>query len=378
MIARVASPVAGAIAIGLIFSLFACTSDVVLPDLTIEATCGNGVVESGEACDVASAGCVACEVAPDWTCEHNVCEAVCGDGVVSDSASCGSPRRDTACDLSGFWSVRETDYARDTILQSIQTSSNWFFYHVTQSGDDFVIDQMLDCGIHVTGSATVDYTPDSLRGIIYQNRMDDSAGAHGLRHGTSKASGSGCAFTLERWYSVRGAQEAYLPVDFSLDQPFSALTPLPTESDPVNGTDSPFGITDPDGDGIPGVAFLITGFVTGTRNSAQRTWKEYATTEAAPIAASALTFAVPGGFDVQENVIRVSDCGGGCSLLASAAHAAQGLPGRITFSFIGKTFGSPRVAAVATNVPRQNINDDLTTCANVRLTLPHDATVPSP
>ncbi len=356
----------------------ACTHDVVLPDVSgDEATCGDGIVQPGEECDVASDGCVSCEVAPGWTCNTSGCQIECGDGVVSSDASCSNPTRDTACDLTGYWSIRETDYARDTVLQSIQVSSNWFLYHVTQTGNDFVVDQELDCGIHVTGSATVDYTPGGLRGILYENRMDDPTSPHGLRHGTSTAVAGGCAVTLDRWYSVRGAETSYLPADFSLHQTNQELTPLPVEADPVNGTDTPAGTTDEDGDGIPGVSFDVGGFVTGVRNSAQRTWKEYATLSGAPVAASALTFIVPGGFDVQENVMRVTQCGNACSLLASPANSAQGVPGKIAFAFIGKTFGSARVSAVVANVPRADINDDLTTCANARLLLPHDATDPT-
>jgi hypothetical protein len=146
----------------------------------------------------------------------------------------------------------------------------------------------------------------------------------------------------------------------------------------VSGTDSPAGITDPDGDGIPGVAFDVTGFVTGTRNSAQRVWQDYATADGAPVPASAITLTIPGEFDIEEHVMRVTNCGTSCALLASAANPDPSTPGKIVFSFIGKTFGSTRVAAVAANVPRQDQSDDLTTCANVRLLLPHDATPPSP
>ncbi len=348
-----------------------------LPDLTTSATCGNGIVESGEACDVVSAGCVSCEVAPDWTCDQNGCVLTCGDGVISSSPSCSSPERDTACDMTGFWGARETEYERDSIVGSLQISSQWYFFHLTQTANDFVVDEALDCGVHVTGSATVEYSAASLRALIYANRMDDATGAHGARHGTSQAVTGGCAVTFDRWYSVRGAEDSFLPADFTTHPALSSLTPLPTESDPVNGTDSPAGITDPDGDGIPGVAFDVTGFVTGIRNSAQRVWQEYATASNSVAPASAINVVVPGAFDIEEHVMRVTDCGTGCTLLASAANAAQNIPGRMVFSFIGKTFGSPRVAAVAANIPRQDINDDLTTCANVRLLLPHDATVPA-
>ena len=348
-----------------------------LPDLTSSSSCGNGIVESGEACDVVSDGCVSCEVAPDWTCDQNGCELTCGDGVVGSDSTCANPKRDTACDMTGFWGARETEYERDSIVGSLQISSQWFFFHLTQTGDTFVIDQELDCGVHVTGSATVEYSAASVRAMIYANRMDDVGGAHGARHGTSQAANGGCAVTLDRWYSLRGAEDSYLPGDFGSHPALSSLTPLPVESDPVNGTDSPVGITDPDGDGIPGVGFDVTGFVTGTRNSAQRVWQDYATPDGAPAPASAIIVTVPGEFDIEEHVMRVSNCGTGCSLLASAANAAHDTPGRIVFLFVGKTFGSARVAAVAANVPRQAVNDDLTTCANVRLLLPHDATPPA-
>ncbi|HEX7666597.1 MAG TPA: hypothetical protein VF407_18850 [Polyangiaceae bacterium] len=365
------------VAIVLPFALasFACAHDVVLPDLVTDSACGDGVVEPGEACDTTSDGCVQCEITPGWNCDGNQCHLECGDGLVSTDSACTNPKRDTDCDMTGYWAVRETDFERDAVLQSVQVSSNWYLYHLTQSGDDFTVDQMLDCGIHVTGSVTVEYTAASLRAVIYGNRMDDASGPHGARHGTSKKTDAGCTMTLDRWYAVRGAEDSYLPADFSAGTALADLPPIPTEADPVNGTDTPAGSTDPDGDGIPGLSFAITGFVTGTRNSAQRTTKDY-TTGSNVVPAAAVELSVPGTFDLQENVLRVTDCGGSCGLMASSAHAAQDIQDRITFSFVGKTFGSPRVASIVAGVPRAGIDDDLTTCANVRRVLPHDATLP--
>ncbi len=353
----------------------ACAHDVVLADLVTDGACGDGVVEPGEACDVASDGCQQCEVTPGWSCDGNQCHVLCGDGLIASDAACTNPKRDTDCDMTGYWAVRETDFERDAVLQSMQVSSNWYLYHLNQSGDDFTVDQMLDCGIHVTGSVTVDYTAASLRAVIYGNRMDDAAGPHGARHGTSRRTGAGCTMTLDRWYAVRGADDSYVPTDFSAGTALAALPAMPAEADPVASTDTPAGSTDPDGDGIPGIAFSITGFVSGTRNSAQRTAKVY-TTGTGVVPASAVVVAIPGTFDLQENVLRVTDCGSACGLLASTAHAAQDVQDRVTLSFIGKTFGSARVAAVVAGVPRAGIDDDLTTCANVRRVLPHDATLP--
>jgi hypothetical protein len=149
-------------------------------------------------------------------------------------------------------------------------------------------------------------------------------------------------------------------------------------SDPINGNDSLAsvpGATDPDGDGFAGIGLQITGIVTGVRDSAQRDWKQYATTST-PVAAAALTFDVPGAFDLQENILHVSQCGTGCGLLTTGA-AASIAPGRVTFSFIGKTLGSARVASIVVGLPRKNLAADLTTCMNVVQALPHDASAPS-
>ncbi|HEX3344257.1 MAG TPA: hypothetical protein VHS09_06775 [Polyangiaceae bacterium] len=229
----------------------------------------------------------------------------------------------------------------------------------------------------MTGSATVYYVPASLGAIMYLNAMDGT-GSHPARAGTSQPTAGGCAVTLDRWYDIRGALETYLPSDFSTMPPLTSLPALPVVGDAIDGDDSlaaVMGTTDPDGDGFAGVAFQITGIVIGVRDSAQRDWKEYATT-GAPVAAAALRFDVPGAFDLQENILHVSQCGTGCGLLTTGA-AASTAPGKVTFSFIGKTLGSSRVAAVVAGVPRQNVDADLTTCANVRQALPHDASAPA-
>ena len=124
----------------------------------------------------------------------------------------------------------------------------------------------------------------------------------------------------------------------------------------------------------PGLPSQITGIVTGVRDSAQRDWKQYATTGARSQRA-ALEFDVPGAFDLQENILHVSQCGTGCGLLATGA-AASKAPGKVTFSFIGKTLGSSRVAAVvaghaAAEPPERS--DDLPECAEGRPPRDHRA-----
>jgi len=353
--------------------LAGCATDRVLPDSALPAVCGDGFVEASEQCDNDSPGCVGCTVVPDWTCPDNVCSMICGDGVVGSGATCANATRDTPCDMTGFWAARETNYTCDAIFHNVQTSSNWYLFELAQQGSDFQVTAELDCGVHVTGSATVDYTQGSLAAVLYENAMDGT-GSRAARHGTSQATAGGCAVTMDRWYKIRGALDSYLPADFSADPPLSSLPALPSVADPVNGQDDAAGATDPDMDGYLGMAFQIGGLVTGVRESAQREWKEYATTST-PVAASALSFAVPGSYDLDESVLHVWQCSG-CGLLTTPA-APSPVPSRITFAFIGKTLGSARVAPVVTGVPRQNEQADLATCQNIELILPHDPTAPS-
>ncbi len=352
-----------------------CTHDVVLPDEVVTSVCGNGVTEANEECDVESPGCVNCQVQPEWTCTASGCSILCVDGVVGTGPGCDDPHRDTACDLTGFWAVRETTYLLDMVFQAVQVSSNWYLYEISQTGTEFSVDASLDCGVHVTGSATIDFPPATKRSLIWLNPEDGTDPTRGKRPGTSTETGSGCNVTLGPWYFVRGVTTAYLPDSFASDVAIETLSPLPSVSDPVNGNIFPAGATDPTTIGIPGMGTLVSGLVPGLRYSAQRSTTSFATTTTA-VPAAALTVVVPGTFDVQENVLRVTECGAACSLLTTLASPTPTLPPHTTWQFIGKTLGSARVAPIVVAAPRVDVDLDLQTCANIQALLPHDGTPP--
>ena len=82
---------------------------------------------------------------------------------------------------------------------------------------------------------------------------------------------------------------------------------------------------------------------------------------------------------MQENVLRVTECGSGCGLLTAQAVPATPVTRYVpttTWTFIGKTLGSARVAPIVVAAPRVDVDLDLETCANVQMLLPHDGTSP--
>ncbi len=350
-----------------------CSHDV-LPDEGTPSVCGDGVTGTNEGCDVASPGCVHCQVQPGWTCTATGCSRLCIDGGVDAGPSCGASRLDAGCDLSGFWAVRETTYLRDQVFQTVQVSSNWYLYEIAQKDGAFSLAASLDCGVHVTGSATIDYPPATERALIWLNPEDGTDATRGARHGTSTQTARGCAIAIAPWYFVRGATTVYLPANFASDVAIESLSPLPSVTDPVKGDVFPAGATDPTTAGIPGFGTLVSGLVMGLRYAAQRTTTSFATTS--DIAPGALTVVMPGTFDVQENVLRVTQCGTGCSLLTSAASPSTDLPPHTTWQFLGSTRASAPVARVVVAAPRQDLDLDVQTCANVQIVLPHDGTPP--
>lgn len=345
-----------------------CEKDVVLPSVGgLRATCGDGEVDADEECDVASVGCVNCRVVPGYACDSARCDAACADGILGTGPNCDGPRKTDACDMTGWWAARETSFARDAILSEVQTSSSFFLYRFSQAGSTFKVEEMLHCGVEVSGSADIAYTEGTLRGLMHLNRQDATP-TRPARTGTFREEGGGCAVTFERFYNVRGVTESYLPASFADEPALASLTKLPSVIDPLVPSGDVPGTTDPDGDGIPGVSYRIRGVVSGVRNAAQREYKEYATVAGSPVPSHAVEFVVPGDIDVEESALRITECSVGCSLLAAAAVPARDLRHRMTLRFLGK--GAPR--GLPGGALRVSATRDLETCAGVRRILPHD------
>jgi hypothetical protein len=165
------------------------------------------------------------------------------------------------CAMAGLWAVRSTTHLQAIVATTI---ANWYFIELAQDGESLEVVDHFDCGYGSSSTAGTGITSPA---------ADVALAAHNLqigRRGTLKKSGGFCDFHLDRFWVVRGASEAtYLPAERndarSLEDMQAAL-PLPTD-------EAPDGQEDWDGDGHPGVTFLI-----GSRDqrySVSREWQEW-------------------------------------------------------------------------------------------------------
>jgi hypothetical protein len=361
-----------------------CAEDRILP---VASVCGDGVVAGDEQCDTSGPGCVACKITAGWDCPDDVCAPICGDGkVVGDEqcdppngttcdSVCGVPQHLTGCNLTGYFAVHQTDYSLDTIVSTVQTSSNWYLYHFTQSGSEFAVDSALFCGLFVSGTVDVSIDDRALTSLIYSNRQD-AKGAHGARRGhfTPSDGGAACNFDFERWYLVRGVDEStYLPKDFTSKPALSDLPPLPRVADPLTPAATVPGATDPDGDGLPGLALHLTGNIQGLRSVGQRDWNEYSTDPSKPIPPGSAEFRAVSTFESQESVFSATQCQPAlCSLLVAGATPDRTHPGWVAFRYLGKNIGDPQVAAIAKGEPGADPATDVETCKQVQAAMPHE------
>jgi len=278
-----------------------------------------------------------------------------GSASAGAAADGGRPTaQDPECDMNGVWIARLTTFSRDSVFNSVQTASNWFYYELAQAGRDVVVTRSLDCGMQVSGSADVTINAATTRALLHRN---DQAG----RKGEFYKDADHCTLRLARFYSTRGVPRAtYLPDDPTLMPELDALSPaLPTEALPA-------GAEDWDDDGSLGLAFNVAGL--GARHVVQRDWNEYTSVgdSSNPIALDANELVVAASFDSEEHILAVS--GGLGALLRAGATPANGMRHRIAFRRLGRDVADAAVAAI-------RAADELETCYNIQDAMPHDATM---
>ena len=274
------------------------------------------------------------------------------EGIDTDAGLMPGAAFSPGCDLSGVWVARQT--AQSLALGVLpQFANTWLYYELRQTGSTLEVTQHLDCGAEVRGTVTVQLTPQTTNALREHNRQ------LGRRGSVTPSPNGRCAVSIERFWSVRGVSEtAYLPTPRSRE---ASLEQLKSEL-PLPAADMPGGSQDWDGDGKPGVAWNISGNLTGTRHSAQRDWTRYFTAPGYEVTAAEdfrQDLVVRAAYAMEEVVYAVE----GGESLRQIAQPACAAPHTLTLRFLGRTRDDARAKAVLGA-------DDATTCANVRAALP--------
>jgi hypothetical protein len=260
---------------------------------------------------------------------------------------------DPECDFNGIWMAKQMTVSEALGLP--QTSNNWYYLELKQSGDAAEVSKHFDCGIEVRGSATVTLSKPTLTASITHNLQ---AG----RKISVARSGASCSFEAARFWSIRGADELrFLPGEPNPGRDFpddiaavATAKPLPT----AQMTD---GAIDIDMDGKLGIAFQVTGIVMGTRNSVQRDWTRWFTEPGYEIAASAdwaTDLEIRADFDNEESIIDPTS-----GLLVSNSAPSGSAKHVLILRFLGRDASDARAAAVIKP-------DDVDTCYAIQDALP--------
>lgn len=259
------------------------------------------------------------------------------DAGMSGSAAV-SGAQDADCDMTGIWIARQITVSEAIGVEAY--SNNWYYLEFKQTGTTVEVVDHFDCGIEVLGAVTV---------VLERPALEAQLG-HNLQVGrklTMGKDGAGCKLESRRFWSIRGAEETrYLPggvrdSDMSIREVASSI-PLPTMG-------KPDGALDPDGDGQLGLAFQISGLLSGTRNSVQRDWTRwYSDTGYEFPAAMDWTsdLNLRADFDNEESVLFASD-----TLLASGSTPKGSAKHTVRLRFLGRDASDPRVAAIVKDNP---------------------------
>lgn len=235
--------------------------------------------------------------------------------------------------MTGIWIARQITVSEAIGVEAY--SNNWYYLEYKQSGTTVEVVKHFDCGIEVLGAVTVVLDRPALEAQL----------AHNLQAGRKLSmgkDGATCKLETRRFWSIRGAEEMrYLPggvrdSEMSIRDVASSI-PLPTMAKPE-------GAFDPDGDGHLGLAFQITGLISGTRNSVQRDWTRWFSDtgyEFPPGMDWTADLTLRADFDNEESVLFASD-----SLLASGSTPKGTAKHTVRLRFLGRDGSDPRAAAI--------------------------------
>ena len=203
------------------------------------------------------------------------------DAAQTDTGN-GNANLPQGCDMSGEWVAQHI--TTNSALDAPQVSTNWSYLRFEQKGTKLRIVDALDCGYVVRGTTDVSLGDATLEAMAIKST--NATGVAGTLE-TSK-DGKGCAFALDRIYSIRGANQAkFLDALWKIGDAPKALSEFTL---PTSGED---GMEDWDDDAHDGLTQL-TGL--GDRYTAQLDWHAFHGT--LPLEKGVLGAGVLGGMGV--------------------------------------------------------------------------------
>jgi hypothetical protein len=270
----------------------------------------------------------------------------------ADSGPVTHTAKDPDCDLNGVWIARQITVSIALALE--QFANNWYYLEFTQDGEDVVVTKHMDCGCVVRGAldlVRVEIPVATTRALIAHNSQVGRKGRF------SKQADGTCALQIDKFWSVRGAkEETYVPTPRNSDvtiQQLQAEKPLPTRA-MVSATE------DWDGDGQPGIAWVVMGVASGTRHSIQRDWTRWFSASGHQVTA-AMDFGdlrVRAEFANEEVVMAESSAS-----LRELSQADGSAQHSMTMRFLGRTRDDMRARGVIKA-------DDFDTCMAIQAALP--------
>lgn len=263
------------------------------------------------------------------------------------------------CDLNGLWAIRQVAFSQDTILGALQTSSEWYVVQITDNGDDIVVDSSFACGVEVSGSASVVMVPEALPRVLFANPWDG-------RVGEFSETETACELSLETHYTALGVERSdYVPTDGTLP----SLIEL-RETHPLPSADDPTGAQDWDNDGVPGLAYRISGPVSGKRHVVQRyRWRFYSEDGLRPPHDQS-EFVIRAEIETEESMLVIEGCDPFCGLLETGSITSPGARHRVYFRRLGDSLEDAEA-----NDDVILADDALESCFRLREAMPHDPDV---
>lgn len=257
---------------------------------------------------------------------------------------------DPECDFNGIWIADQITVSQ--ALGQAQSSNQWMYLEFKQSGTAVEVSKHFDCGIEVHGTAVVTMSRATTQALIAQNVQTG-------RKATLTRNGASCELAVDRFWSVRGADESRFLPNAARDsdeniETIEQLNPLPT----VFNTG---GAVDTENDGQLGVAYQIAGNFWGTRNTVQRYWTRWYTDTDYQIPASddwSSDLVIRTEFDSEENVLSPRS-----GLLISDSKPKSGARHVLELRFLGRDGSDPRAAAIVKNT-------DIETCYAIQDAMP--------